>query len=35
MITDKQMLEKANVRLNESDIQVSEWFRKRDSEPVS
>lgn len=29
MITDKQMLEKANVRLNESAIQVSEWFRKK------
>ena len=24
-----QMLEKANVRLNEAAIQVSEWFRKK------
>lgn len=29
MITDKQMLEKANVRLNDAAIQVSEWFRKK------
>lgn len=29
-----QMLEKANVRLNDAVIQVSEWFRKRDSEPA-
>ena len=29
MITDKQMLEKANVRLNGAAIQVSEWFRKK------
>lgn len=25
---------KANVRLNDAAIHVSEWFRKRDSEPV-
>ena len=35
MITDKQMLEKANVRLNDAAIQVSEWFRKKGLEPVS
>lgn len=33
-MAESQMLEKANVRLNDAAIQVSEWFRKRDSEPV-
>ncbi|MBV3389113.1 nucleotidyltransferase domain-containing protein [Segatella copri] len=28
-MAESQMLEKANVRLNESAIQVSEWFRKK------
>ena len=28
-ITQSQMLEKANVRLNDAAIQVSEWFRKK------
>ncbi len=27
-MAEKQMLEKANVRLNDAAIQVSEWFRK-------
>ena len=28
-MAEKQMLEKANVRLNDAAIQVSEWFRKK------
>ena len=28
-MTESQMLEKANVRLNDAAIQVSEWFRKK------
>ena len=28
-MAESQMLEKANVRLNDADIQVSEWFRKK------
>ena len=28
-IAESQMLEKANVRLNDAAIQVSEWFRKK------
>ena len=28
-MAEKQMLEKANVRLNVAAIQVSEWFRKK------
>ena len=29
-MAESQMLEKANVRLNDAAIQVSEWFRKKD-----
>ena len=28
-MAESQMLEKANVRLNDAAIQVSEWFRKK------
>ena len=28
-MAESQMLEKANVRLNDAVIQVSEWFRKK------
>ena len=29
-MAESQMLEKANIRLNDAAIQVSEWFRKKD-----
>ena len=29
-MAESQMLEKANVRLNDAAIQVSEWFRKKE-----
>ena len=33
-MAESQILEKANVRLNDAAIQVSEWFRKKGRQPI-